>query len=400
MDSYLNLQKLYIYIKKAVNTKLKIDTLNLKLNRVDELYNSIITQIVHEKNQLEEIQLNEILTNSAKWHKEIVYILKLKLELALKQKHNKLIPYAFKVGKVKTNEMALPSNSQFDIKQATAIVQPYDGSADNLDSFVDAASLLKEYVSDAQMEIALKFLKTRLNGKARVGLPLRLTTIDELINDVKRRCQDQQTPDNLLAKFKNIKQRTDTNSLCDEVDNLTIKLKSIYIQQGIPDDVAQLMTTRSGVDALMNNVNSETRIILKAGNFSNIKEATQKVQENAPQNQQQILTINDRQQKFYGRNRYSNRMNNNTARQNNFRGRVNNLNNNLHRRNYQHQNNFRGRINYQRPFNHQNVIAGYRERRGPPRRLYTMQAEHPVQEFIANNQPCLPIQQQNMQQFP
>lgn len=35
--------------------------------------------------------------------------------------------------------------AEFDIKQATAIVETYDGRADNLDAFVDAANLLKEF---------------------------------------------------------------------------------------------------------------------------------------------------------------------------------------------------------------------------------------------------------------
>lgn len=137
--------------------------------------------------------------------------------------------------------------------------------------------ILKDYVQPTQVETAIKFLRTRLTGKARIGLQANSATIDGLVNDVKLRCKDKQTPENIIAKIKNIKQRADINSLCDEIDSLTIKLKSIYVQQGIPENLAQSMSTKTGVDALINNVNSETRLILKAGTFSNIKDAVQKV---------------------------------------------------------------------------------------------------------------------------
>lgn len=159
---------------------------------------------------------------------------------------------------------------------------------------MDAVTLLKDYVQQA-----IKHLKTRLLGKARIGLSATIATIDALIADVKLRFKDKQTPENIIAKTKNGKQKADTNSLCDEIGNLTLKLKNIYIQKGIPENIAQAMSTKTGVDALINNVNHETKIILKAGNFSNLKDAIQKVQENASQNSQILTMQTQRQEKWY-----------------------------------------------------------------------------------------------------
>lgn len=389
MENYLKLQQLHTYLKKSINTKLKEDTLKIKLNLANELYGSISNQIEQNKELLSESQINIISTNSSQWYQGIIKILKLKFEKFGNKhktfKHFTVLPYAFKVGKLKTNIMP-GEEALFDIKQATAIVQPYDGSAENLEAFIDSASLLKDYVSQTHLTTAIKFLRTRLTGKARIGLPANILTIDELINDVKLRCRDQKTPENLISKIKNIKHRSDTNGLCEEIDNLTMQLKCIYIQQGIPENIAQSMSIKTGVDALINNVNSETKIILKAGNFSNIKEAVQKVQENASQNSNQILSMQTQRHNNLGRNGRGNRP---------FRGNaISHRGGYYQRGNYQHHNNFRGR-NFQRPFNYypnrQGQNSNFRGRRDPSRRVYTLQAENSVQG-VQHMIPSLPMQ--------
>lgn len=82
--------------------------------------------------------------------------------------------------------------------------------------------------------------------------------------------------------MKALKQQDTVQKFCDEVENLTAKLKGVYMNSGIPEPVSKSMSTKAGVDTLINGVSSvETTIILKASTFTDIKEATQKVQENA-----------------------------------------------------------------------------------------------------------------------
>ena len=76
------------------------------------------------------------------------------------------------------------------------------------------------------------------------------------------------------------------------------------------------MATKVGVNALINGTtNYETKLILKAANFSNIQEAVQKVQENSTstaisqQNSSQIMTFNAQRHNNYGRNTRGRRMN-------------------------------------------------------------------------------------------
>lgn len=174
----------------------------------------------------------------------------------------------------------------FDIKTATALVQPYDGSADGLEAFIDAKNLLAEIIDANQIPTTVKFLKTRLTGKARFELSTNTNTIEALIQDVKQRCISKTTPENLTAKLKTVKLQGSVENFCDEVDLLTSKLKSAYIQQKVPEETANSMATKVGIDTLINGSNSqETKIILKAGAFSDIKNAIQKVLENSSANQ-------------------------------------------------------------------------------------------------------------------
>lgn len=177
------------------------------------------------------------------------------------------------------NRYKQPKMETFDIKTATALVQIYDGNTENFDNFVDSATLLKE-LSPKDSQMLIKFLKTRLTGKARLGLPPNINTFDDLINDLKARCQEKVNPDKIVVQLKSICNR-DTKSLCEEVETLCVKLKNSYLQQEIPEKVANEMALKMGINTLIEKVsNPETKILLKARQFSNVSEATEKILEN------------------------------------------------------------------------------------------------------------------------
>lgn len=136
---------------------------------------------------------------------------------------------------------------QFDIKTATAIVQTYDGCSANLNTFIDGANLLKEFTSRNHMEMAAKFLKTRLTGKARQGLPEDVKTIDDIIADVKARCTETITAQNIMAKLKASSQKNDLEKFCTDVDSLTTQLQNIYVSQKIPTEIAKSMAAKAGM---------------------------------------------------------------------------------------------------------------------------------------------------------
>ena len=178
-------------------------------------------------------------------------------------------------------------------------MQIYDGNTDGLENFVDSSNLLKE-LCPKNPQMLVKFLKTRLIGKARLGLPPNIDDFDSLINDIRSRCQEKLNPDKIISQLKSIRQ-TDTKALCDEVELLSTKLKNVYLQLHIPEKVANDMSLKHGINALIEKVhNQETKIVLKAGQFASVSDASEKVLENERNsNGSQILAFN--------RNYYDNR---------------------------------------------------------------------------------------------
>ncbi|XP_061500448.1 uncharacterized protein LOC133391306 [Anopheles gambiae] len=167
----------------------------------------------------------------------------------------------------------------FDIKTAATLVQLYDGNADSLENFLGSANLLRKLFPKDTKQILVEFLKTRLTGKAQLGLAPNITDFETLIQDVKSRCQEKINPDKVIAELKSIC-HTDTKTLCDEVEILCTKLKVMYLKQNIPEQVANDMAVKRGIETLIDKVKlTETRIILQAGQYTSISDATEKALE-------------------------------------------------------------------------------------------------------------------------
>lgn len=376
------LAKIQLNLKKAPNRTYLRCTIIKKINNIKKIYSEINQELQKNENSINTQELEFLIKATRLEYNAIYDILQFKLKNARKTLSFKscvlVIIFINQVNSKK--KMANPQ--VFDIKTATAIVQQYDGTADNLDAFVDAANLLKDYVTAEQIPMAVKFLKTRLTGKARIGLPENLVTIDAMVNDVKARCSERISPENILAKLKNTKQKGDTNTICDEVDALSNKLKSIYLGQGIPEEVAKSMATKAGVEALINGVNNfETKLILKAGTFTNIKDALQKVQENTAsvQTPTQIMSFNAQRQNnndrhYRGRRTGTgNHTSNNHNRFNNYRS--NNNGNNYNNNRYSTNNRFQARFPNRNNISGNYTRGGRRDNRS--RQVYMTNVENP-----------------------
>lgn len=313
LNYYSTLKKLSQNIKKSINNKTRVQTLEKQREEVLNLINIIEKLLIKAENL-----------------SDAFYVQIIKLVDESKELNNRLIL------KIKLSKMPGSTTTPiFDIKTAAGLIQPYNGSPEGLESFIDSVKLLKELTPDTLEGVAVKFIKTRLQDKARLGLNTEVNTIQQLIDDVTIRCADTVTPEEILAKLKAIKRNQNIQTLCDEVDNLATKLKTIYVRKKIPEEVAQSMATKAGVDALINSVNqAETKLILKASKFTTVREAIQKVNENTSSNESSmILTYTHR--RVYGNN---NRGNN--------RPRYNNNSNasqhNSYNRPQQNQNHYRG----------------------------------------------------------
>lgn len=213
-----------------------------------------------------------------------------------------------------------------DIKLGTALVQTYDGNPDNLNAFLDAVDLFKsttetefEAATPAQKQVAgetiFKFVKTRLTGVARQAIGGAIDLDQTLIN-LKEQCAPKINSDNIKAKLIALKQKGSLDDFCEQVQTLTQKLSNLYVEEKIPADKANQMATKSGVEALIGGIsNHDTKLILKAGTFTKIVDAIQKLQENdngeksrSPNGMQAQVYIakNNHFQRGRGRGRFTN----------------------------------------------------------------------------------------------
>lgn len=266
-DDVVQLIKLSNNLKKSINNKHRKETLIAKSNYAKELFSDIEQSLLDLEDKIPLSKLNFLIKSSRDAHLSIITIVNNKLSLLTEE------------------DPTVPIMAQFDLKMASSLLQTYDGSPESLNAFTDGVNLLLELNDANHHPMLLKFVKTRLTGKARVGLPDNIASIPDLLTNIKNRCEEKTSAESVIAKLKSIKIKDNVETFCTEIENLTSKLKNIYVGQQIPDDVAGKMATKIGVDTLINNtVSQETKIILKVGDFADIKTAIQKVQENVTAN--------------------------------------------------------------------------------------------------------------------
>lgn len=403
------LLKLQNNLKKSINKKYKTETLEAKHQYAVALFHDIETELIEKESLISENKLNFLIKASRESFYDIQQIIKQKLRenLLVESKRNTVTmePPAAPVAPLPQVNPALNS---FDIKTATALVQNYDGSFTGLDTFIDSVSLLSDLTPQEHIATAIKFVKTRLSGKARSALPPNPQTLVELTNAIKQACKSLETPESILAKMKAIKNKGDQQKFCDEVETLSQKLSTLYINNQIPATVANKMATKAGVETLINGVpNTELKIILRASEFDSIQTAIQKIHESQPE-PPRILSFHSR---GHGRASFGNNSQPSNFSRNRF---VSNNDSNRHYGNYSQNHSRRGngrRNNYRGTFrgNYQNrgrstyysSTSSDQHRLRPGHNVFYAQTENcPVPQQIvvggiASNQSQTPQQQQN-----
>ena len=311
-----------------------------------------------------------------------------------------------------------------DIKLGTTLVTHYDGSPGNLYAFLDSVELFKSTVSTAFTEATVEqkaeanatlllFIKARLTGRARQIIN-GANSLNAVLQKLKDQCSPKATSDSLRAKLKTAKQKTDLTKFCEEVEELTSQLASQYIDETIPAIKANQMATKAGIETLISGItNPEARIILKAGNFNTISEATQKLQEGDYENKSQANIFYARgnqpqrgrgRGRFNGgRNYYNNRQSNRWQNQGYGNHQNQGYGNHQQQQNYNRQNNQQQQNRFPNQRGRGNRGGWQGGTRYPyqqqPQQMYFTQAEQPqmqMQQQQIQQQP----QQQQMQQPP
>lgn len=283
------LQNILQNLRKAPYRKYIKNTLISKHKKAREIYENILYLL----DDFDDHQQKYYLIEARNSFSTIKLIIDKKLDTAsghlVKLKNFVHIFIAFTKLYNKHKKMAVP---KVDLKTGTAIVQAYDGRQDGLSSFIDSVNLFSDTVTadfdtatQAQKTAAtatvLRFILTRLTGKARAAVGDNPQDINEIINRLKTKCGITSTPDFYISKLNATKQVGDITKFTNEIENLAILLEKAYLSENIPIDVATRMATKQGVKALCSGVrNTETKLLLKAGQFSTLSAAIEKTVEN------------------------------------------------------------------------------------------------------------------------
>lgn len=158
---------------------------------------------------------------------------------------------------------------------ATRVIPDFNGSSENLQSFLDALDLI-DSVKETHKQIAVRVIKTKLKGTAR-NLISSEGTIKDIIITLRKSVKGEST-EVITAKILNIRQGNKTaNSFVSEIEELTKALSNAYISDGLPVELAQKYSTQVAVKTMSKNASSDrVRLIMESGNFSTMNDAVSK----------------------------------------------------------------------------------------------------------------------------
>lgn len=270
------------------------------------------------------------------------------------------------------------------IKIVSSLVPQYDGSGDKLPSILSALAALNTLITDANRAVAIQVVLSRLEGKARSAVGDNPQTVDAIIESLKRKCKITIAPETVVAKLNATKQTGDIVKFTEQIEKLTMELERAYISEEIPVDTALRMAVKAGVKALAGGVkNSETRLLLKAGQFNTLSAAVEKITENesAGSNSSTSQIMYARRGGYTpGRGNYQSRGRGNNRRGHNSRGNYQNYN---REHSYHHRGNGRSRG---RGMNHNTY---YVQNQNPPQNINHQmppQQGQPQQQFVQQTQ--------------
>nr|XP_029731195.1 uncharacterized protein LOC115267842 [Aedes albopictus] len=286
------------------------------------------------------------------------------------------------------------------IKVISTLVPQYEGESEKLSCVLDALRAVNTLITDATRQMSIQVILARFSGKARNAIGQNPQTVQEIIDALEQRCKSTETPEMIIAKLNSMKQQGEISKFTECVEKLTTQLENAYISDNIPAQTAAKMAVSAGVKSLTNGIKTQdSKILLKAGQFSTISSAIQKVLENEPSASQPTQMFVANKAKPNDKNNSYNRSNNFSRSNNNgfqARGRYNNGR-------YPSNNYWQARGNSFRPPNNYNQRGrgGY-----PPRgrniHVYYQQQQPPV-GATQQNAPPIPAPQiqghNNVQHF-
>lgn len=303
------LNRILSSLKKNPKRKFRLVTLKKKLNDSRIVYNDILKllQGVDESEQL------LILQTTKNVYGEIRALLDAKLDsprlISLKTISHIVLNC------VRLNKKHKMTTTIEIIKTLPLLIPQFNGEGNKLNSTIAALNACKTLITEDNRAVALQVILSRLEGKARSAVGDNPANVDEIIRKLNEKCKVTIAPETIVAKLNATKQNGEISKFTEQIEKLTLDLERAYISEDVPVATASRMAVKAGVKALASGVkSSETRLLLKAGQFSTLSSAVEKVTENESPNNNScsVLTYRTQNNRYNSNNsRFANNYNRN-----------------------------------------------------------------------------------------
>ncbi|XP_037821238.1 diacylglycerol kinase A-like [Lucilia sericata] len=185
------------------------------------------------------------------------------------------LPEIIEVKQNQTSSVKMTQTVVEFLNTASKLIPDFDGSAENLQSFLDALNLVGT-IRENHEAVAIQLVKTKLRGTAR-NLISDETTLSEIIAKLSNTVKGESV-DVVTAKLMNVRQLGKTaTAYAKEIEDLTRKLETSYIKDGLPTNVATKYATNTATKAIIKNVsNDRVKLIMESGTFHDLNEVMSK----------------------------------------------------------------------------------------------------------------------------
>lgn len=264
-------------------------------------------------------------------------------------------------------ELNLTMSEKFDIRTAASLLPCLDGSEEATKQLIDSIQLYSDMLNNDGQKMLINYvLKTRLTQSAKLRLSLTYNTVENLITDIKTHLLTKKSAAVLATDLHNSRQN---NKSIDEYSkNIEELLTNLTLAQADGDQnkiaILKEVNEKLAINAFSNGLrNSELRTIIKARNYSSLKDAIVGAKD------EETLKLSNSQHSAFHLRHNTNTHHNNSARGSNRgnRGRFqtnfsrnshsnsNTFNNNFSRGRPRHENNSTRNLNFNNNNNYYNA---------------------------------------------
>lgn len=316
---------------KRKNTSQDLKLMNKRTDRIIEAYNDIISYTIDIFKSTNTDLKEKVKPLIVKTRDRIIKCFEiLQKKVTVPRNLTETIVYD---RSIEENNAKMAETFTFLSNVSKIISNTYKGDPNGLNAFIASIELANASSTNEQKPHLIKFIKTKLEGKALECLPETVNSVDEIINALKNKIKPNSSKV-VLGKFLALRgERNGMSKFQEQAEALADELRRAFISEGMSHALADKTTVEKTVE--MCRLSARTNLvksILASTQFTEPKEVLAKLitESNTENNEAQVLFYRgNMQNRFRGNS-------NNQYRNNNWRGRQNNQYNS-------HNNSYRGR---------------------------------------------------------